>query len=91
MMAGISRALGVPAPRLRIPLWPLATAAFVLEGVLRPVGIQPPLHQRRMDFFIKSFKFTGHEARAVTGYQPTVTFEQGAARTASWYRRTRMI
>jgi nucleoside-diphosphate-sugar epimerase len=88
MVAGISKALGARPPRLRVPLWPLMAAAVVLEGVLRPIGVQPPLHRRRMNFFVKSFRFSGRVAREAIGYQPKVGFEEGAARTAAWYRET---
>jgi nucleoside-diphosphate-sugar epimerase len=86
MVAAIARAAGRPTPRLRIPLAPLMGAAAVLETALRPLGIQPPLHRRRMNFFVKSFRFTGAAARERLGYRPQVPFAEGAARTAAWYR-----
>jgi len=56
----------------------------VLEGVLRPLGVQPPLHRRRMDFFRKSFGFSLEEARRL-GYQPRIGLEEGMRATARWY------
>ena len=86
MIADIAKAIGRPQPRLRVPLMPLLAVAAILEGALRPVGIQPPLHRRRMNFFIKSFRFTCAAARATIGYAPKVPFAEGAVRTAAWYR-----
>ena len=51
-------------------------------------GIQPPLHRRRMNFFVKSFQFSGDGARAKLGFEPKVDFAEGAKRTAKWYEET---
>jgi nucleoside-diphosphate-sugar epimerase len=85
MMDAVARALNVAPPRLRLPLWPFLAAAVVLEGVLRPIGVQPPLHRRRMDFFRKSFVFDQTRCREVLEFEPAVAFEDGARRTAQWY------
>jgi nucleoside-diphosphate-sugar epimerase len=64
--------------------------AAVLEGVLRPLGIQPPLHRRRMDFFRKSFAFSLEEAGAL-GYDPRVDLDEGMRATARWYRERGLV
>lgn len=81
----VAREVGAPFPRLRIPMGPMLLAATVTEGLLRPLGIQPPLHRRRMDFFRKGFRFSLDDARAALGWEPAVDFDLGAARTAQWY------
>jgi len=60
-------------------------AATVLEKILRPLGVQPPLHRRRMDFFRKSFSFNISKARGRIGFSPRVGFREGIAETAKWY------
>jgi nucleoside-diphosphate-sugar epimerase len=85
MVAAVAAAVGKPMPKLRVPLAPLMAAAAVLEGTLRPLGIQPPLHRRRMDFFKKSFEFDPTKARQRLGWAPSVGFAEGAERTARWY------
>jgi nucleoside-diphosphate-sugar epimerase len=55
MVATIAGALGKPPPRLRAPLWPFIAAAAVFEATFKPLGIQPPLHRRRLDLLRKSF------------------------------------
>jgi nucleoside-diphosphate-sugar epimerase len=87
MVAQIAAALQRRPPRLRIPVWPFRAAAAVLENTLRPLGIQPPLTQRRLDFFTKSFLFSTEKYRKVLGFAPRVTFAEGAAATADWYRK----
>ena len=86
MVAAVAAAVGRPSPRLRLPLWPFSAAAIVLETTLRPLGIQPPLHRRRMDFFRKSFTFAGAKAERLLGFTPEIDFAQGAKLTAEWYR-----
>lgn len=91
MIDAISRAVDVQPPRLRLPLWPLMATAGMMERVLRPLGLQPPLHRRRMNFFVKSFSFDGRRARKVVGFEPEVEFPEGAKRTARWYREENLL
>ena len=88
MVAAVAAAVGKPMPRLRLPMGPMLTAAAATESVCRPLGIQPPLHRRRMDFFKKSFSFHATKAAARLGYAPQVGFHDGAERTARWYEST---
>jgi dihydroflavonol-4-reductase len=87
MVTKIAKVLGVKPPGVTVPLWPLWTIATLMEWTLRPIGIQPPLHRRRMHFFTKSFEFSGDKARSLLEYQPRVSFDEGAKRTAEWYRK----
>ncbi|MGP0057024.1 MAG: NAD-dependent epimerase/dehydratase family protein [Steroidobacteraceae bacterium] len=87
MVAQIAAALKRRPPRLHVPVWPFRAAAAVLEGALRPLGIQPPLTQRRLDFFTKSFLFSTMKCRQVLGFVPRVSFAEGATATAGWYRK----
>lgn len=91
MAETIARVLGVSPPRLRLPLAPFAVLATVLELTLRPLGIQPPLHRRRLDFFRKSFTLSDEKARRTIGFEPSVDFEEGARRTAAWYREQGLL
>lgn len=85
MVAIIARQLGGTVPQWRAPLWIFLLAARVCEGLLRPLGIQPPLHPRRMDFFRKGFVFSQEIPRKVLGFAPKVSFERGALETTKWY------
>ena len=88
MAAHIARALGVSGPRIRVPLAPFTLLALLLETTLRPMGIQPPLHRRRLNFFRKSFTLDDTKARKVLDFEPAVDFAEGARRTAAWYEET---
>ncbi|WP_342348057.1 NAD-dependent epimerase/dehydratase family protein, partial [uncultured Nitrospira sp.] len=47
----ISAQLQVPAPSMHIPLRPVEWLAGLCESVCTPLGIEPPLHKRRVSFF----------------------------------------
>ncbi len=86
MVGTIADALGKPFPKVRVPLPLLWSIATVMETVLRPLGIQPPLHRRRMDFFRKSFYYSLDKSRELLNFQPRVSFREGVVQTANWYR-----
>jgi nucleoside-diphosphate-sugar epimerase len=86
MVRQVAGALGRSPPRWRAPLWPFLMAAVLFERTLTPLGIQPPLHRRRLDFFRKSFVFSSTKARTVLNFTPIMPFAKGAAETAGWYR-----
>ena len=91
MVAAVASAVEAPPPSLRLPLWPFLAVAGILETTLRPLGIQPPLHRRRMDFFRKSFRLDGSKAVSLLGFAPMVGFVEGAQRTARWYQECGML
>lgn len=86
MVATIARAMGRPTPRGRVPLLPVLVGAIAMETLLRPMGIQPPLHRRRLDFFRKSFLFSTLKAADRLGFRAHVLFADGARETVEWYR-----
>lgn len=77
--------VGVPPPRLRIPVWPVYSAAFLCEMVCVPIGIDPPLHRRRVGFFTHHREFDIGKARRLLGYAPGVSVREGIERTIRWY------
>ena len=91
MVSAISLALGRPTHPRHVPLWPFAVAAAVMETTLTPLGIRPPLHRRRLDFFRKSFRFSTRRAHELLDFRPAVSFSEGARRTAAWYRANGLL
>lgn len=79
-------AAGAPPPRIRLPYWPMHFAAWACETLCRPLGLEPPLHRRRMRFFRNNRAFSIEKAQRVLGYNPTVDLEEGMRRTVEWYR-----
>lgn len=86
MVQTIAAALNRRPPRLHAPIWPFALLARACEATLPPLGIQPPLHRRRLDFFTKSFVFSISKAQTLLGFQPEIDFAAGTADTVRWYR-----
>jgi dihydroflavonol-4-reductase len=86
IVAIIARTLGVPAPRLRLPVTPFYAAGAICEKVCVPLRIEPPIYRRRVAFFTKSRAFSSDKAARLLGYRPRVDLDTGIARTADWYR-----
>jgi nucleoside-diphosphate-sugar epimerase/SAM-dependent methyltransferase len=91
MVEAIGRELGKKGSSLTVPFGPMWLAALAMELTLRPLGIQPPLHRRRMNFFALSFAFSCDQARRELGFTPRVSFEEGVRRTADWYRGAALL
>jgi nucleoside-diphosphate-sugar epimerase len=81
----IAEAEGVPAPWLRLPARPFQIAGTICEKVCIPLGIEPPIHRRRVDFYTKSRAFTIEKARRLLGYRPLVSLRDGIESTLAWY------
>ncbi len=71
----------------RIPARPIQWAGDLVEAICIPLGVEPPLHRRRVDFWTKSRAFTIAKARRLLGYDPRTGLDQGIALTAAWYRQ----
>jgi nucleoside-diphosphate-sugar epimerase len=91
MAQAISSSVNTPLRNYRAPLWFFMLAAIIMETLLKPLGIQPPLHRRRMDFFRKSFYFSRDKVRDKLGFDPETSFKDGTKLTAEWYRKNRLL
>ena len=87
LTAMIAQELGVKAPRLSLPVAPLMMAAKLCEALCKPLGIDPPLHTRRVEFFVKSRAFSNAKARKLLGYSPKIDTREGVSRTVRWYQQ----
>lgn len=70
---------------VRLPAAPLFLMADVCEWLCRRIGIEPPIHRRRLAFFTKDRAFDTRKLRDRLGYQMRYTNEQGLVETARWY------
>jgi nucleoside-diphosphate-sugar epimerase len=86
LAAVIARHTGGRVLPFHIPATPLRWAAALCELVCIPLGIEPPLHRRRVEFWTKSRAFSIEKARRLLGYAPAVDLDEGVARTAASYR-----
>ena len=85
LAAIIASVAGVPAPRLRLPVRPFQLAGSLVEKLCVPLGIEPPIYRRRVDFFTKSRAFSIEKARRLLGYRPEVRLVDGIRETMDWY------
>ena len=85
LTALIASAAGVPAPWLRLPVRPFQLAGSLVEKICIPLGIEPPIYRRRVDFFTKSRAFSIEKARRLLGYRPEVKLADGIRETMDWY------
>lgn len=69
-----------------IPAWPIQRLGDLVEALCVPFGIEPPIHRRRVDFWVKNRSFAIDKARRLLGYDPKVGVAEGIKRTADWYR-----
>jgi nucleoside-diphosphate-sugar epimerase len=86
LVAITAEVAGVPGPRLRLPVWPFWAAGAVCEAICAPLGVEPPIYRRRVDFFTKSRAFDSTRARTEIGYAPHIGLRDGIGRTLAWYR-----
>ena len=86
LAALIARHTGGRVLPFRVPAAPLRLVGAVVEAVCVPLGLEPPLHRRRVEFWTKSRAFSIEKARRVLGYDPKVDVDEGVARTARAYR-----
>jgi len=86
MVEMIAARLGVPPPRLHLPVKPMQWAGSLCEAVCTPLGIEPPLFRRRVDFFTKSRWFDASKARRDLDFRPSRTFEEELDDIIGWYR-----
>ncbi len=82
----VAKATGGSVWPFHIPAWPIQRLGDLVEGICVPLGIEPPIHRRRVDFWVKNRSFSIEKARRLLGYVPKVDVAEGIARTARWYR-----
>ena len=87
----IADEVGVAPPGWRFPVWPVWAVGAMCEAVCVPLGVEPPLYRRRVDFFTKNRAFDMARARRELGFEPAVDLVEGVRRTADWYRREGLL
>ena len=83
----IAEEMAVTPPRVRIPLRPVLRLASWCEAVCVPLGINPPLHRRRVRFFQNNRAFRVDKAKERLGYAPKVSLREALRRTIAWYEQ----
>jgi len=81
----------VPAPKFKIPVWPIYYAGWACEIIFGLFNIEPILHRRRVAFFTKNRDFTISKAQNLLGYEPEVGLEQGLTSLIRWYESEGLV
>ncbi|MBK5256763.1 MAG: NAD-dependent epimerase/dehydratase family protein [Vicinamibacteria bacterium] len=82
----VAKATGGSVWPFHVPAWPIQRLGDLVEALCVPLGLEPPIHRRRVDFWVKNRSFSIDKARRLLGYEPEVDVEEGISRTARWYR-----
>ena len=82
----ISRTAGVKPLPIRIPALPIQLLGSLTEAICKPIGIEPILHRRRVDFFTKTRWFDTSKAQGELGFHPQLSFEAEVEKIFSWYK-----
>lgn len=81
----IGGALGRRVRFVRLPVAPFIAGAAACEAICRPLGLEPPLHRRRVSFFTKDRAFDTSKLRRTLGFAPAIGNDEGLVDTARWY------
>ncbi|MEK0085084.1 NAD-dependent epimerase/dehydratase family protein [Benzoatithermus flavus] len=88
----IGRLTGHPEQKiLKLPAGPVLALSDLCERICRPLGIDPPIYRRRVEFFVNNRAYDITKARTRLGFQPRIGLDEGLARTASWYKEEGFI
>jgi nucleoside-diphosphate-sugar epimerase len=71
--------------KVHLPAKPFQALATLVERIYIPLGLEPPIYRRRIDFFTKSRAFDVSKANQILGFEPSVNIREGLSRTATWY------
>lgn len=91
MVKTIADELNANMLKMSFPMWPFFILAIIMEKTMGPLGIQPPIHRRRLDFFKKSYSFALEKAEARLNFHAEHSFQQGVAKTIHWYEKHNML
>ncbi|WP_341213389.1 NAD-dependent epimerase/dehydratase family protein [uncultured Limimaricola sp.] len=87
----IARQLGVPEPKLHLPVAPVMTMAFLTEKICKPIGVEPPLFRRRVSFFLKNRAYDIGKAQRILGFTPRQDFAGEVAEIIADYRSRNLL
>jgi nucleoside-diphosphate-sugar epimerase len=87
----IARQLNRPTTKIHLPAGPFQLAGTICEKICIPLGIEPPIYRRRVDFFTKSRAFSIEKAKKLLGYNPQFDYNKGLASTIDWYRQQQLL
>ena len=76
---------------IRLPLFPFYLASDICKIICTPLGIQPPIYRRRVDFYTKDRKFTNAKVKRLLDYTCNYDNDKGIEDTANWYKNNNLL
>lgn len=70
---------------IRLPIQPFYWSSDFLKFVCKPIGIQPPIYRRRVDFYTKDRSFDNSKIKEYLGYNFIYDNIKGIEATTRWY------
>jgi len=71
--------------KLYLPAKPFQLLGSLCESVCIPLGINPPIYRRRVDFFTKSRSFDISKIKKYLNFEPKYSLKEGLEATRTWY------
>ena len=87
----VAENLNVRKPWLHLPVKPMQWLGSLCEWICTPLGIQPPIFRRRVDFYTKSRHFDGSKAARDLGFQAALPFEEELADIIKTYKEDGLL
>ena len=81
LLEEIASVMGVPAPRLKVPLWAMAPVCTIAEALFDVAGKEPPFSKRSLKFFTNNTGFDITKAKTLLTFVPQVSLRDGLQRT----------
>ncbi len=76
---------------IRLPLFPFYLASDICKFICTPLGLEPPIYRRRVDFYTKDRMFNNSKVKRLLDYEFTFDNESGIEDTANWYMQNNLI
>lgn len=86
LVTTVAKKAGVNPLPFKVPAVPVQIAGSLTEVFCKPLGVEPPLYRRRVDFFTKDRSFDISRAKSDLGYKPSQSFEQEVSNIYDWYQ-----
>jgi len=92
MAKHIANSVGIkPAKVVRLPLFPFYLASDICKLICTPLGIDPPIYRRRVDFYTKDRKFDNSKIKRLLDYEYRYGNQEGIDDTAKWYMKNDLL
>lgn len=77
--------------KLYLPAKPFQLLGSLCENFCIPLGINPPIFRRRVDFFTKSRSFDISKIKKLLNFEPKYSLEEGLEATHAWYNQRGLL